>query len=89
MYYNDWFLAKMAEEQRRELMRNLEHDRLVRLAQSTSTPRGNFARVSNGLGQLLIKSGGRLQAGMALLYVAAVHVTYHARSKPHTHTHGG
>jgi hypothetical protein len=41
--------------------------------------------VFNGLGQLLITLGGRLQAGhKALLNDAALHAAYHARSNTHT-----
>ena len=41
MYHNDWMLLKLAEERQRDLMRQLEHDRLIREAESTqSSARG-------------------------------------------------
>jgi hypothetical protein len=93
MFQHDWILSKMAEEKQRDLMRSLEHDRLVRLAQSGLSPRsrerGRSADVATGARQLLISLNGRLQAGTTLLYGTAQHVTYHALSKPHTHTRGG
>lgn len=89
MFHNDWTYYQLAKERERDLMRKLEHGRLVKLAQS-SRPRRNrrFARTFNGLGQLLITLGERLQAGhKALLDDAALHAAYHARS--HTRTQRG
>ena len=65
MFHNDWTLYQLAKERERDLVRQLEHDRLVRLARSTHRPRGHLAGAANGLGQLLINLGGRLQAGHA------------------------
>ena len=41
MYYDDWVLAQLAQERRRDLMRQLEDDRLVRLANSGRPQRGH------------------------------------------------
>jgi hypothetical protein len=89
MFHNDWTLLQLAKERERDLMRALEHDRLVQLARSTHARSGRrFDGVFNGLGQLLITLGRRLQAGhTVLLNDAALHATYHARSP--NHTHGG
>jgi hypothetical protein len=86
MIHNDWTLLQLAKERERDLMRRLEYDRLVRLARSSHRRRGRrFDRAFNGLGQLLIALGGRLQAGRkALLGNAALHAAYHART--HTDT---
>jgi len=86
MFQNDWMLSKLAEERRRDLMRDLEHDRLARLARSTRKRRGRrLDGVFDGLGRLLITLGSRLQARhKALLSDAALHAAHRSRSTSHT-----
>ena len=86
MFHNDWILLQLANERERDLMRELEHKRLARLARSTRRRNGRrFDGLFNGLGQLLITLGGRLQAGhKALLDDAALHAAHRARSTIHT-----
>ena len=63
MFHNDWTLYQLAKERERDLLRQLEHEQLVRAARSPRKPRRRLAGVSNSLGQLLINLGRRLQAG--------------------------
>ena len=86
MFHQDWILWQLAQERQRDLMRELEHDRLVRLARSARKRHGRrFDGVLNGLGQLLITLGGRLQAGhKALLDDTELRAAHRARSTIHT-----
>jgi hypothetical protein len=86
MLDNDWFLTQLAKERQRDLARELERNRLVRLARSTHGQRRHLAGVSAGLGRLLIALGERLQARQrALLSEAALHAAHRSRSTMHTH----
>jgi hypothetical protein len=63
MYYDDWVLAQLAQERRRDLMRQLEDDRLVRLANSGRPQRGHsIYHVLDLIGRRLIVLGERLCA---------------------------
>jgi hypothetical protein len=87
MLEHDWFLTQLARERQRDLARELERNRLVRLARSThGQRRRRLAGVSAGLGRLLIALGERLQARQrALLSDAALHAAHRSRSTMHTH----
>jgi hypothetical protein len=79
MFHNSWTLMKIAEEQRRDLMRQLEHDRLVREAESANYPhRHTRYHVLDWVGRQLVHWGERLQAR---------HARYHRQAL--THMTGG
>ena len=79
MFHNDWTLLKIAEEQRRDLMQQLEHDRLVRQAKLMSHPhRHTLYHALDWIGRQLVRWGERLQARHALSHHQAL-----------THTPGG
>jgi hypothetical protein len=69
MYHNDYMLLRLAEERQRDLMRELEHDRLVREAK-----RANHAQphkvyhMLDWVGRQLVRWGERLQAQHALYH---------------------
>ncbi len=76
---NDWVLLKIAEERRRDLLRQLERDRLTREAESSNPQRGHMLyHVLDGVGRQLVRWGERLQARHAVLH-----------RQPQTHTTGG
>ena len=77
MFYDDWMLMRLAEERRRDLMRQLELDRLVRLVESARPQRGH-RRLYHALdlaGRQLIAVGEQL---------CARHAVIHAQALPHT-----
>ena len=79
MYQNDWMLSKIAEERRRDLMQQLERDRLVREAEAANHPhRHMLYHVLDWVGRQLVRWGERLQAR---------HAMYHRQTL--THTTGG
>jgi hypothetical protein len=76
MYHNDYLLSKLAEERRRDLMRQLEHNRLIREAKLSNHPQQHT--LSHGLdwvGRQLVRWGERLQAR---------HVRHHRQTLHHT-----
>ncbi len=76
---NDWVLLKIAEERRRDLLRQLEHDRLRREAESGNQQRGHtLYHVLDGVGRQLVRWGEHLQAR---------HIMIHRQAQ--THTTGG
>ena len=76
MFHNDWVLLKIAEEQRRDLMRQLEHDRLIRQAELANHPhRHALYHVLDWAGRQLVRWGERLQAR---------HAMYHRQALTHT-----
>jgi hypothetical protein len=76
MYQNDWMLSKLAEERRRDLMRQLERDRLVRQVKSVNHPRRHMVyHVLDWVGRQLVHWGERLQAQ---------HAWYHQQTLNHT-----
>jgi hypothetical protein len=76
MYQNDWMLQQIAEEQGRDLMRQFEHDRLVRQAELARHPqRHTVYHALDWLGRLLVRWGERLQAR---------HAVYHRHTLNHT-----
>jgi serine/threonine protein phosphatase PrpC len=79
MYQNDWMLSKIAEERRHDLMRQLEHDRLVREAELARHPqRHMLSHMLDWVGRQLVRWGERLQARHAMHHRQAL-----------THTTGG
>ena len=79
MYHNDWTLLQLAKERERDLVRQLEHDRLIREAELISYPhRHTLYHVLDWVGRHLVRWGERLQARHALVHRQAL-----------THTTGG
>ncbi len=67
MFENDWMLLKLAQERRRDLLRQLERDRLIRQAELTPQPHGHMVyHIMDGMGRQLIRWGERLQARHAM-----------------------
>jgi len=76
---NDRAQLKIAEEQRHDLMRQLEHDRLIREAELISYPhRHTLYHVLDWVGRQLVRWGERLQARHAMVHRQVL-----------THTTGG
>ncbi len=76
---NDWVWLKIAEERRRDLLRQLERDRLIREAESGNPQRGHMLyHVLDWTGRQLVRWGERLQTRHAMLHRQA-----------QTHTIGG
>ncbi len=76
MIHNDWVLLKLAEERRRDLMRQIEHDRLIQQATLAYHPhRHTMYHVLDWVGRQLIRWGEYLQARHAL---------YHRHTLNHT-----
>jgi hypothetical protein len=76
MYQNDWILSKIAEERRRDLARQLEHDRLVREAELARHPqRHTLVHTLDWVGRQLVRWGERLQAR---------HARHHRQTLSHT-----
>ena len=79
MFHNDWTLLQLAKERERDLLRQLEHDRLLREAESINPQRGHtLYHVLDWVGRHLVRWGERLQAR---------HAMYHRQGL--THTTGG
>jgi hypothetical protein len=79
MLHHDWMLSRLAEEHRRDLMRQSEQDRLVRLADFDGHQHGHtIYHALDLVGRQLIVLGERLCARHAL-----------AHSQSLTHTTGG
>jgi hypothetical protein len=79
MYHNDYMLLKLAEERQCDLMRQLEHDQLVREAKLANHPQQHtLYHVLDWVGKQLVRCGERLQAR---------HAMYHGQVL--THTTGG
>ena len=69
MYHNDYQLLKLAEERRRDLMRQLEHDRLIREAEFASHPqRHMMSHMLDWAGRQLVSWGERLQVRHAMYH---------------------
>ncbi len=76
MFYNDWVLLKIAEEQRHDLMRQLERKRLMRQAElANHAQRHMVYHVLDWVGRQLVRWGERLQAQ---------HAMYHRQTLTHT-----
>ena len=73
MYHNDWTLLQLAKERERDLMRRLEHARLVREAESINPPhRHTVYHVLDWAGRQLVRWGERLQARHAMVHRQAL-----------------
>ena len=69
MYHNDYQLLKLAEERQRDLMRQLEHDRLIREAEFASQlQRHMMSHVLDWAGRQLVRWGERLQVRHAMYH---------------------
>lgn len=76
MYQNDWMLSKFAEERQRDLVRRVEHDRLIREARQATYPRQHMVyHLFAWVGRHLVRWGERLQAQ---------HARYHQQALNHT-----
>ena len=79
MFHNYWTLLQLAKERERDLMRELEHDRLVRQAELMNhRQRHTLYHVLYWVGRQLVRWGERLQARHAMVHRQAL-----------THTTGG
>lgn len=71
MFENDWILQQLARERERDLLRQLQHDRLVRQARSLPGAHGHvLVHVLDRVGQHLIHWGERLQARHAAYHTS-------------------
>ncbi len=76
MFENDWMLLKLAQERRRDLMRQLERDQLIRQAKLTPQQHGHMVyHLLDWIGQHLVRWGEHLQAR---------HAQYHRQTLIHT-----
>ena len=76
MLHNDWSLLQLAKERERDLMRELEHDRLVRQAELMNHRQWHtLYHVLDWVGRQLVRWGERLQAR---------HAMYHGQALTHT-----
>ena len=79
MFHNDWTLLQLAKERERDLMRELEHGRLIRQAELVNHPhRHTLYHVLDWVGRQLVRWGERLQARHAMVHRQVL-----------THTTGG
>ncbi len=73
MFENDWILRQLALERQRDLLRQIERDRLVRQARPISHQRGHtFYHVLDWTGRLLVRWGERLKARHALYHASSL-----------------
>lgn len=86
MFYNDWVLLRLAEERRRDLMQQLEQEKVARLARSVRRPRERWLyRALDQIGQELVVIGEHLQSRhKAAMTAAALHAAYRAQSTTRT-----
>jgi hypothetical protein len=64
MFHNDWSLLQLAKERERDIVRKLEHNRLVREAELTSRPhRHTVYHVLDWVGRQLVRWGERCKRG--------------------------
>ncbi len=76
MYQHDWVVLQLAKERERDLMRRLEHSRLIREAELINHPhRHRLYHVLDWAGRLLVRWGEHLQAR---------HAMYHRQEMAHT-----
>ncbi len=76
MFQNDWILSQLAQERRRDLMRQIEQDRLVRRCNPRRPQRRHtIYHALDLLGKQLIVLGE---------YLRAKHAAIHTRSLTHT-----
>ena len=79
MYNHDWILLELAKERERDLVRKLEHDRLIQEARLVNHPHSHtLYHMLDWLGRQLVHWGEGLQAR---------HAMYHRRAL--TQTSGG
>jgi hypothetical protein len=73
MFYHDWILAQLAQERRRDLVRQLEQDRLVRLADPVRPQRVHtIYHALDLVGRQLIVLGEHLRARHAVSHARAL-----------------
>jgi hypothetical protein len=69
MYPNDYLLLKLAEERQRDLMRQVERDRLIHEARRANHPqRHTIYHALDWVGRQMIRGGERLQARHAVYH---------------------
>ncbi len=85
MTSNDWILSRLAQEHRRDLLRQAEQERMARQVRLNPGQRGRLSdRALDSLGQRLVTLGGHLQMRRnAMMTTAALH----AASAHHTRSH--
>ena len=72
MYENDWMLWQLAQERQRDLLRQIERERLVRQAQ-LGRPQGHaFYHLLDWTGRRLVRWGEHLQARHAVHHTPAL-----------------
>jgi len=77
MFYNEWMLEQLAQEHRRDLMRQLEHDRLIREAEPIGQQQGHrLVHLLDWIGRRMVCWGERMQARHALYHTQSLtHIT--------------
>ena len=81
MYQHDWVVLKLVEERERDLLRQLEQDRLIREAELFNHPRRHrLYHVLDWTGRLMVRWGERLQARHALRHHPALTHTMEGQS---------
>ena len=71
MYENDWIIMQLARERRRDLLRQLEHEKLVREAEAIPHEQGHaLYHVLDRVGKYLITWGEWLQARHAAYHTS-------------------
>ena len=69
MYHNDWVALQLAREREHDLVRKLEHQRLIKLAEASNHDRGHrLYHVLDWVGRQLVRWGERLQARHAMYH---------------------
>ncbi len=77
MYQHDWVVLQLAKERERDLMRRLEHSRLIREAELINHPhRHALYHALDWVGRQLVRWGEGLQARHAISHREAM---MHAR----------
>ena len=86
MTSNDWILSRVAQEHRRDLLRQAEQERLARQVGLKPGQRGRlFDRALDSLGRRLMTLGGHLQMRRnAVMTTAALHAASARRARSHT-----
>jgi hypothetical protein len=78
MYQNDYMLSRLVEERQRDLLRELEHDWLIREVRNSNAHGHTLYHGLDWVGRQLVRWGERLQARHAMSHHQAI-----------THTTGG
>ena len=69
MYQNDWMLSKFVEERQRDLIQQIERDRLIHEARRANHPQQHTVyHALDWVGRQMIRGGERLQARHAMYH---------------------